>query len=130
MSGSRPVDVVESEVLRLRRAGALEAALIAIKTAAKPTAALRIYAGDCRWLLRDAQGALLEYEAAKRLGAASDELARNIRGTREELEGRQRAWGVGRRNGWLALLTVAALLGLAIALYLPATGSESTRRPG
>lgn len=116
MNGSRPADEVLSDVSKLYREGRIEDALSALRTASQPTGPLRSYAGNCRWMLRDAGGAVLEYEEAKRLGVPNMES--NIAGAQEEFDSRLKAWAVGDRNGWLGLGSVVLLLGFAGLLRL------------
>ncbi|MEE2887130.1 MAG: fused MFS/spermidine synthase [Planctomycetota bacterium] len=116
MDGPRLAEEVLAEVEHLYGAGRIEAALAALQTSSQATGPLRQYAGNCRWMLRDAGGAVLEYKAAQQLGVSG--MDRNIEGAQAEFDSRLEAWAVRDRNAWVALGSVVLLLGFSATLRL------------
>ena len=116
MNGARSAEDVLVEVRSLYAEGRVEDALAALASASKPSGPLRQYAGNCRWMLRDAGGAVLEYKEAKRLGVSG--LEANIAGAQAEFDSRLEAWAVGERNAWVALASVALMLFSSVLLRL------------
>ena len=116
MAGSRQAEEVLVEVRQMYGAGQVEEALAAAQTSSRATGLLRQYAGNCRWMLRDAGGAVLEYKAAQQLGVSGME--RNIEGAQAEFDSRLQAWAVRDRNAWVALGSVLLLLGFTASLRM------------
>ena len=109
LNGKRPVAEATKEVVSLLQQGRIEDALAAARTSCDESAMLRQLIGNARWLVRDTEGAVLEYVRSQELGMKTAGLASNLKYAREEVAGRRNAEAVGGRNGWLAL---GALLGL------------------
>jgi len=95
------------------RGDALET-LAAARRSRSATPYLRYLCGTARWTLRELHGAAAEYEAAIALGP-DPQLAATVRRQLEELEGELQpiaaAEGIARRNGWLAAVCAALMLG-------------------
>ena len=126
MRGTRGVADVSREAKLQYQSEQIEDALTTLQTAQEPSALLRFLAGNCRWMLRDAAGAVLEYEEAKRLGSKQPSLDGNIEGARAEADGRTRAFSVASRNGWLACAGIVGVLLLTLAVACYPTPRPST----
>ena len=112
--GDAPAGVAARATDQLQVHRDYEGALATIQTAHTATAQLRLLAAGARWLLRDLEGAELEYRAA--LQIAEDEPTRayaeeNLAGVMAELEAAAAAGGAARRNGWLAIAASLCVFG-------------------
>ena len=100
-------------------AGRAEACLLALAETRAMSPYLRLLAGDARWALHDAAGALAELRAAEAAGVGDElapHLARRIAMVGGFLASTDAAAATGRRNGWLAGAFGVALLAMGFGL--------------
>ena len=119
LGSKQPSDVAEDAAAALRDENP-EAVLALLRETSRPDSYLRLLAGDARWLGHDMAGAVVEYRDALALGptdAIRSSLDARLQNATTVLEGRERGFAIGRRNGWLAVVTLAAFAAVCFVAF-------------